>query len=72
MAREAKYIITSEDKSAAGVQSAIRNLLGIDEAAQKIGSALKTAFTVTAIAETAKKIADFGVDCVKTFGDEPL
>lgn len=69
MARQAKLIITSEDKSAAGIQSAIKNILGIDDAAKKIEKALAAAFTVTGIYEAGKKLAEFGADCVETFGD---
>jgi hypothetical protein len=67
--REAKVLITSENKSSAGIKSAIRDLLGIDDAAKKIGDTLKTAFTITAIAGATKKIAEFGFETMKVFGD---
>ena len=69
MAREAKVIITSENKAGPGIQSAVRDILGLDDAAKKIGNTLATAFTVTAIVEAGKKAVEFGMDCVKAFGD---
>jgi hypothetical protein len=69
VARQAKVVITSENKSGAGVKSAISDILGLDDAAKKIGSTLKSAFSVLAIAAAAKEIARFGVDSVKAFGD---
>ena len=69
MARNAKYIITSENKTDAGVKSAVKDLLGIDDAARRVGNTLKEAFTVIAIVEAGKKLVEFGVDCVKTFGE---
>lgn len=69
MAREAKLIITSENKADQGVKSAISSLLGLDEAGKKLGSTLMGAFKVTAIIAAAKEIADFGLECTKEFGE---
>jgi hypothetical protein len=69
VAREAKLIITSENKAEAGIKAAARDLLGLDDAAKKIGSSIKAAFTVTAIAAAAKEVVQFGISSVKTFGE---
>jgi len=69
MAREAKTIITAEDKTKPGVTSAIGNILGLDEATKKLGKTIATAFTVGAIAGGLKKIVDFGADSYKAFAE---
>lgn len=69
MSREAKTIITAEDKTKPGITSAIGNILGLDEATKKLGKTIATAFTVGAIAGGLKKIADFGADSYKAFAE---
>lgn len=69
MAREAKIILTSENKIGAGVKSAEGDLDRFGASAQKIGKVLSTAFTATAIIAVTKKIAEFGVEAVKAFGE---
>jgi hypothetical protein len=67
--RTARFKIEAENKAKEGIQSAVRDLLGIDEAAKKVGDTLKSAFTVVAIAETTRRVAEFGAECVNAFAD---
>jgi hypothetical protein len=69
MAREAKTILTTEDKTGPGIKSAVSNLLGLDDATKKLGKTIATAFTVGAIAGAVKQIADFGVGSYKAFAE---
>lgn len=69
MSREAKVLITSENKSQAGIRSAKSDLLGFGDAAKKVGDTITNAFTVLAIAKFAKEVAAFGFDAVKAFGE---
>lgn len=64
-----KVVITAENRTNAGIQGAIRELSGLDEATKKIGASIKNAFTVLAIIDATKKIAEFGAECVKSYGE---
>jgi hypothetical protein len=67
--KSVRFKIEAENKAQEGIKSAVRDLLGIDEAAQKVGDTLKSAFTVLALVETTKRVAEFGMECIKAFGD---
>lgn len=69
MAREAKVIITSENKAQAGIKGAVRDLVGFDDAAKKVGDSIKNAFSILAVAAFTKKVAEFGFESVKAFGE---
>lgn len=69
MAREAKTIITAEDKSGSGIKSAINNILGLDDASKKIGKTITQAFTIAGIAAATKQLTDFGVASFKAFAE---
>jgi hypothetical protein len=69
MAREAKVIITSENKAQAGIKGAVRDLVGFDDAAKKVGDSIKNAFSILAVAAFTKKVAEFGAESVKAFGE---
>lgn len=69
MAREAKLIITSENKAEAGIKSAVASIGNLDAAAKKAGEMLKNAFAATAIIAGLEKLGTAALDCVKEFGD---
>ncbi len=69
MARIAKTIITAEDKTKPGIQSAINNVLALDDASKKVARTLTNAFTIVGIAATARQIADFGATAYKAFAE---
>ncbi|MCX7023047.1 MAG: phage tail tape measure protein [Spirochaetes bacterium] len=69
MGREAKLIVTSENRAQAGLASAKSDLLGFEAAAKKVGDTLRNAFTVLGLVESGRKIARFGADCAEAFGD---
>lgn len=69
MAREAKVILTAENRIGAGTKAGEADLDRFGASAQKIGKVLSTAFTATAIIAVTQKIAAFGVEAVKAFGE---
>lgn len=69
MAREAKVLITSTNNIDAGIKSAVKDLTSLESNAVRIGKAIQSAFTATAIIALGKKIVDFGLECVTAFGE---
>jgi hypothetical protein len=69
MARIAKTIITAEDKSKPGIQSAINNVLDLDGASKQLSKTLTTAFTAAGLVALGKQIADFGINSYKAFAE---
>jgi hypothetical protein len=69
MSREAKLILTSENRATAGISGAKSDLLGLEAAAKKAGDTLRNAFTVLALVDAGRKIARFGADCATAFGE---
>jgi hypothetical protein len=69
MSREAKVLITSENKSRAGIKSATDDVLGFGEATKKVGDTIQNAFKVLTIAKFAQEVGKFAFDSVKAFGE---
>lgn len=66
---EGKFVITAQNKIKEGLDSAKKDLLGFEDAAQKVGDTLNAALTVTAIAAGLKKLGEAAFDCYKEFGE---
>jgi hypothetical protein len=69
MAREAKTIITAEDKTGPGIKSAINNVLDLDGAAKKLGKTFATSLTAAGLVMIGKQVADFGAQCYAAFAE---
>jgi hypothetical protein len=69
VAREAKVVLTTLDKTKAGIDSAIRNFVSMDDAVKTVGKTIAGAFTTAAVIGFAKQVADFGVASYKAFAD---
>lgn len=69
MAREAKTIITAEDKTGPGIKSAINNVLDLDGAAKKLGKTFATSITAAGLVLIGKQVAEFGVTCYQAFAE---
>lgn len=69
MASQAKVIIKGQNDIGAAVKSASQDLGAMKAAADKLGAALKSAFAVTAIIASVKKLGDTLVGCFNDFED---
>lgn len=69
MSREAKVLITSDNKSRAGIKSATDDVLGFGEATKKVGDTIQNAFKVLTIAKFAQEVGKFAFNSVKAFGE---
>jgi len=67
MATQAKVIIKGENNLTKAVKSASSDLSGLKGAADKLGSTIKGAFTVTAIIAGVKALGNAVRDCVNTW-----
>lgn len=67
MATQAKVILKGRNDIGSAVKSASKDLTGLKSLADKLGSDLKTAFSVTAIVATVKKLGDAVSDCFADF-----
>lgn len=63
MATQAKVIITGQNDIGSAVRSTSKDLSSLKDSASKLGNALKTTFSVTAILATVKKLGDGVVAC---------
>jgi hypothetical protein len=67
MAAQAKVIIKGENNLTKAVKSASSDLSGLKGAADKLGSTIRGAFTVTAIIAGVKALGNAVKDCVNTW-----
>ena len=63
----AKVIIAGQNNIGSAVKSAKSDLSGFGEVAKKVGSIIKTAFTVTAVVAAVKKLGDATSACLGDF-----
>lgn len=63
----AKVILKAENNIKSGVDSAKRDLGGFEDAAKKLGTALKGAFAITAVLASLKQLGSFAADCFNEF-----
>lgn len=67
MATQAKVIIKGQNDIGSAVKSASKDLSSLKDSAAKLGNALKTTFSVTAILATVKKLGDGVAACFSDF-----
>lgn len=67
MATQAKVIIKGQNDIGKAVKSAASDLGTLKDSAEKLGSMIKTAFSVTAIIATVKKLGDAVSDCFSNY-----
>lgn len=65
----AKVILKAENNIKSGVNSAKRDLSGFEEASKKLGTALKSAFAITAVLASLKQLGSFAKDCFNEFAE---
>ena len=69
MATTAKVIIKGQNNIGKAVKSASADLGSLKDSAAKLGSMLKTAFSVTAIIATVKKLGSAVSDCFSNYAE---
>jgi phage-related protein len=67
MSTQAKVIIKGQNSIGPAVKSAAKDLSGLKDSADKLGSAIKTAFSVTAIIASVKMLGNAVSDCFQNF-----
>lgn len=67
MAAQAKVVIKGQNDIGPAIKAAVGDLSSLKGAADKLGSTLKAAFTVTAIIAATKKLGDAMKDCFGEF-----
>src|SRR5574344_1140120 len=67
MSTQAKVIIKGQNNIGPAVKSAAKDLSGLKDSADKLGSAIKTAFSVTAIIASVKMLGNAVSDCFQNF-----
>lgn len=67
MAAQAKVIIKAEENISSAVSSAKSSLTNLETMCTKIGSTLKTAFTLTSVVAAVKKLGDAVSSCFNDF-----
>ena len=67
MANEFRYTIRADDRSKTATDEAQRNMRDVGQTAQRVGQALKTAFTVTALVAAGRQLARISSDLQKAY-----
>lgn len=68
MARQAKVVISSVNQVGPGLKAAAKDLVSFESNVVRLGNSIKSALTVGAITAVAAKVAQFGFESVRAFG----
>jgi len=67
--KKVQYDIIANDKTRQGVDSSIKGLLGIDEAAKKLGKSITDGLKITALIASFQQLAKYAFESVEAFGE---